>query len=208
MTYSGLNNGPTDFLSSSQLGGGSDEPLDFIPTSVLGGASDESVFYIPSNVLGGFSDQAVPAYTASELTEPPRTQVAGKSYTQPQRDVVYRVQPAALSGVGLLNGSSFALYVAVAPYSLPVEAVILVCTAASGVTADATASLETNTGVAFTGPVVLSQFRQVGDVFSLRPINALTRFVAPGDGIRLVINSPATGSVLTADAYLLASLIT
>jgi len=206
-SFGGASNQSLDLIPTDSFGGASDEPVSFIPASSFGGASNQAIDYIPTDSFGGASDETVPAYVANELVQPPRTQVAGRSYTQPQRDVVYRVQPAALVGINLLVGSSFSLYVAVAPYSIPVEAVILVCTLGSGITTDAVASLETNTGVVLRPPVSLAMFRQAGDVFALRPINSLAQFIPPGGGIRLVINSGASGAALQANVHLMASLV-
>lgn len=236
MPYSGLQNAPVDALSSSQLGGAADEPLafvagdilggaasevvDLIPGSVLGGAADEVVGIIPSNVLGGAADEVVDIVPSSVLGgaagevlimitsfPAPRTQVPGKSYTEPQVDVVYQEQGART--IDLYAGGQYGILYDNSD-DLLAEGIALICETATGtVTTPPSVSIGTPANPTLLIPTtVLTGLDTIGEIFILRRLNAISGIVAPGTPVVLTVQAAALGTgTLTVSIRPLATLV-
>jgi len=200
----GLSDEPLSFVPPAVLGGGSDANADYITTMVTGGLSNEPANYIPTFSLGGASDEELDYLVEDLAPSRPREIIAGRAHTRTNQDAVLRV--IAKDGIDLRSATTYLLTAPGAGTRIVLEAILLECLSGTAITSDAVVSIITSDSVQLRGPTALTNFRNAGNLIALRP-SGVGGFAPTNGDLRLVVETPAVGSVLLVRAHVLVALL-
>jgi hypothetical protein len=137
------------------------------------------------------------------FSQPARSLVPGRAYTRSSPTTPRQLQAVPTLSLTAASGSYQLASLPTTDGDTLFTSIELECTAGVGVTVDAVVRVTDQDGLVMIPPTTLTNFRLAGDVFSLLA-RGLTRVLAQnlvsGAVLLLVVDTPATGTTLTATA--------
>jgi len=141
--------------------------------------------------------------STAAFSEPARQLVSGRGYTSSAQFTIRQLEQTSALNLMTIGGSYQIASLPTADGDTLFTQVELECTAGVGVTVDAVVTVTDQDGNIMIPATTLTNFRLTGDVFSLVAVGStrvLQQNILTGAVLLLIVNTPATGTTLTATA--------
>jgi hypothetical protein len=167
------------------------------------GPLDSEAFQTTTGNFSPLSPSELYAQETVAFSQPARSLVPGRAYTRSSPTTPRQLQAVPTLSLTAASGSYQLASLPTTDGDTLFTSIELECTAGVGVTVDAVVRVTDQDGLVMIPPTTLTNFRLAGDVFSLLA-RGLTRVLAQnlvsGAVLLLVVDTPATGTTLTATA--------